>query len=63
MRVLVVGAYGLVGAGVTARLLRDGHAVIGVGRDTASAKRRLAVAPCPGRSGGRLRRRTARRAA
>jgi uncharacterized protein YbjT (DUF2867 family) len=38
MRVVVVGAYGLLGGYVTARLLRDGHQVVGVGRDTRAAE-------------------------
>lgn len=41
MRILVLGAYGLIGGYVCARLLADGHAVIGVGRDVAVARRRL----------------------
>jgi uncharacterized protein YbjT (DUF2867 family) len=41
MRVLVVGAYGLIGGYVAARLLRDGHEVIGCGRDVAVAARRM----------------------
>lgn len=41
MRVLVVGASGLVGAAVTARLAADGCDVIGVGRDIAAARRRM----------------------
>lgn len=41
MRVLVTGAYGLIGNHVCARLLRDGNHVIGVGRDTVQARRRM----------------------
>ena len=41
MRILVIGAYGLIGGYVTARLLGDGHEVVGVGRDIAAAKRRF----------------------
>lgn len=41
MRILVIGAYGLLGGYVTARLIAGGHAVIGVGRDTAAAHRRF----------------------
>ncbi len=41
MRVLVLGAYGLIGTHVTAALSAAGHAVTGVGRDVVSAKRRL----------------------
>ncbi|TWB34102.1 SDR family oxidoreductase [Nitrospirillum pindoramense] len=33
MRVLVIGAYGLIGTYVVARLLAEGHAVTGTGRD------------------------------
>ncbi len=41
MRILVVGAYGLIGSYVTARLLSDGHELTGVGRDVSAARRRL----------------------
>lgn len=41
MRILVIGAYGLIGGYVAARLHADGHEVIGAGRDIASASRRL----------------------
>ena len=41
MRILVVGAYGLIGGYVTARLLSEGHSIIGVGRDVIMARRRL----------------------
>jgi uncharacterized protein YbjT (DUF2867 family) len=41
MRILVIGAYGLIGGYVVARLLRDGHEVIGCGRDIVAAKRRM----------------------
>lgn len=41
MRVLVVGAYGLIGGFVVARLLADGHEVVGVGRDVSQAARQL----------------------
>lgn len=41
MRVVVVGAYGLLGGYVSARLVEDGHEVVGVGRDTAAASRRF----------------------
>jgi uncharacterized protein YbjT (DUF2867 family) len=40
-KVLVVGAYGLIGSYVVARLLRDGDEVIGVGRDVVAAQRRV----------------------
>jgi uncharacterized protein YbjT (DUF2867 family) len=38
MRVLVTGAYGLIGSAILARLARD-HTVIGAGRDAAKARR------------------------
>ena len=41
MRILVVGAYGLIGGYVTARLLADGHEVTGVGREVSKARLRL----------------------
>ncbi|KSB88145.1 NADH-ubiquinone oxidoreductase [Caulobacter vibrioides] len=41
MRIVVVGAYGLIGSYVTARLLADGHGVVGVGRDLVQARRRF----------------------
>ncbi|MBI1683874.1 SDR family oxidoreductase [Caulobacter hibisci] len=41
MRIVVIGAYGLIGSYVTARLLADGHAVVGVGRDLVQARRRF----------------------
>lgn len=44
MRILVVGAYGLIGGYVTARLLAEKHSIIGVGRDVATAKRRFPAA-------------------
>lgn len=37
MRILVTGAYGFIGSAVTARLVADGHQVVGVGRDIARA--------------------------
>jgi len=39
MRVLVTGAYGLIGAAILARLHRDGHEVIGAGRNVEAARR------------------------
>jgi uncharacterized protein YbjT (DUF2867 family) len=39
MRVVVIGAYGLVGAYATAWLNRRGHGVVGAGRDAAAARR------------------------
>jgi uncharacterized protein YbjT (DUF2867 family) len=44
MRVLVTGAYGLIGAACLARLYRDGHEVTGAGRDITQAQRRAPFA-------------------
>ena len=44
MRVLVTGAYGLIGSAILARLQRDGHALVGAGRATAEAERRFPYA-------------------
>jgi uncharacterized protein YbjT (DUF2867 family) len=41
MRVLAIGAYGLIGTYVALRLVADGHDVVGLGRRTAEAARRL----------------------
>ncbi|CAA2143737.1 SDR family oxidoreductase [Hyphomicrobium sp. ghe19] len=41
MRILVIGAYGLVGGYVTARLLGEGHELVGLGRETSVARRRF----------------------
>lgn len=41
MRIAVIGAYGLIGSYVSARLAAEGHAVVGVGRDIAAARRRF----------------------
>src|SRR5579863_4921504 len=41
MRVLVLGAGGLIGGAVTARLLGDGCEVVGAGRDIGPTRRRL----------------------
>ncbi|WP_108816623.1 SDR family oxidoreductase [Loktanella sp. Alg231-35] len=41
MTILVVGAYGLIGCGVAQRLQRDGHTIIGLGRDIDTGKRVL----------------------
>lgn len=41
MTVLIVGAYGLIGCGVAQRLERDGHTIIGLGRDINTGKRVL----------------------
>ncbi|WP_245278955.1 NAD(P)H-binding protein [Mesorhizobium loti] len=38
--VLVLGGYGLIGEAVVGRLVRDGHQVIGLGRDIRDARRR-----------------------
>ena len=43
--VLVLGAYGLIGYGVTQRLLRDGFQVTGLGRDASTAQRVLPGVP------------------
>ena len=43
MRVLVTGAYGLIGSAVLARLARDGHDLIGAGRSVAAARRAFPV--------------------
>ena len=44
MRVLVTGAYGLIGAACLARLHRDGHELIGAGRRIGEARRRFPFA-------------------
>src|SRR5262245_33305983 len=44
MRVLVTGAYGLIGSAVMARLHRDGHDLIGTGRTVAHAQRQFPYA-------------------
>jgi uncharacterized protein YbjT (DUF2867 family) len=44
MRVLVTGAYGLIGAACLARLHRDGHVLVGAGRSVGEARRRLQFA-------------------
>jgi uncharacterized protein YbjT (DUF2867 family) len=44
MRVLVTGAYGLIGAACLARLYRDGHEVTGAGRAITQAERRAPYA-------------------
>jgi uncharacterized protein YbjT (DUF2867 family) len=44
MRVLVTGAYGLIGTACLSRLHRDGHALIGAGRKIDDAQRRFAFA-------------------
>ncbi len=44
MRVLVTGAYGLIGSACLARLRREGHALVGAGRAIAAAQRRFPYA-------------------
>jgi uncharacterized protein YbjT (DUF2867 family) len=44
VRVLVTGAYGLIGAACLARLHADGHEVVAAGRNITSARRRLPYA-------------------
>jgi uncharacterized protein YbjT (DUF2867 family) len=44
MRVMVTGAYGLIGSAVLARLHRDGHAIVGTGRAVGQASRRFPYA-------------------
>lgn len=39
MRVLVLGAYGLIGSYAVARLLEGGHEVVGITRSPAEARR------------------------
>ena len=41
MRVLVTGAYGLIGSAILARLHRDGHELIAAGRSIDEARRRF----------------------
>ena len=41
MRIAIIWAYGLIGSYVSARLVADGHGVIGIGRDIEAARRRL----------------------
>jgi uncharacterized protein YbjT (DUF2867 family) len=41
MRILVLGAYGLIGSHATSRLLAAGHHVVGLGRDTTRASVRI----------------------
>ena len=41
MNVLVMGAYGLIGCSIARQLRQDGHHVIGLGRDLATARRVL----------------------
>ena len=44
MRVLVTGAYGLIGSAVLARLHRDGHELVGTGRKIDTAQRQFPYA-------------------
>jgi len=41
MRVLITGAYGLIGAACLAKLHAEGHDLIGAGRSIEEARRRL----------------------
>ncbi|WP_320200411.1 SDR family oxidoreductase [Agrobacterium sp. rho-13.3] len=41
MKILILGATGFIGSEITRRLLADGHAVTGLSRNTAAAKRKL----------------------
>jgi uncharacterized protein YbjT (DUF2867 family) len=41
MRIAIIGAYGLIGSYVSARLAADGHQLVGVGRELEAARRRL----------------------
>lgn len=43
MRIAIIGAYGLIGSYVSARLATDGHELVGIGRDIEAARRRLPV--------------------
>ncbi|WAC27169.1 SDR family oxidoreductase [Ancylobacter sp. SL191] len=43
-RILVIGATGLIGSGIVARLAHEGHQIIGVARDIYGAAERLPVA-------------------
>lgn len=40
MKVLVLGGYGLIGEAVLERLVKDGHELLGLGRDIGAARRR-----------------------
>ena len=44
MRVLVTGAYGLIGAAILARLHREGHELLGAGRAIGEARQRFPYA-------------------
>jgi uncharacterized protein YbjT (DUF2867 family) len=44
MRVLITGAYGLIGAACLEKLHREGHDVVGAGRSIAEARRRFPYA-------------------
>jgi uncharacterized protein YbjT (DUF2867 family) len=43
MRILLIGASGLIGSAIAARLKRDGHAIVAVGRGGGPAARRVPV--------------------
>jgi uncharacterized protein YbjT (DUF2867 family) len=44
MRVLVTGAYGLIGSACMARLLSEGHEIVATGRNITQARRRAPFA-------------------
>ncbi|MPZ39368.1 MAG: NAD-dependent epimerase/dehydratase family protein [Rhizobiales bacterium] len=44
MRVLLTGAYGLIGSAILARLHRDGHGLVAAGRRIDEARRRFPYA-------------------
>lgn len=44
MKILVLGAYGLIGSAVVGRLIEDGHEVVAAGRSQSHAARRLGTA-------------------
>ena len=50
MRVLVIGAYGFIGSAVVARLVADGHEVVGAGRRIKAARERRLCNPGGGRT-------------
>ena len=54
MRILVTGAYGLIGSAILARLHREGHELTGAGRAVGEARRRFPYARWIGADFGRL---------
>ena len=44
MRILLIGASGLIGSAIAARLKRDGHDIVAVGRGGGPAARRVQIA-------------------